>query len=366
MSDITLPESDAVANARRSMEVCNACRYCEGYCAVFPAMELRREFSAVDLGYLANLCHGCRACFYACQYAPPHQFGVNLPQQFSEVRAESYVAYAWPQPLARLFRRNGTVLSIAAALGVALLLVLVAVLQDSAVLFGSHTGPGAFYRVIPLWLMVTVASVTFLYALLAMGLSVLRFWRAEEPLADAAPGALWTGLRDALTLRYLGGGGHGCNDTDGGFSDTKRRLHHAMFYGFMFCFAATTVAAIYQDIFGWAAPYGLLSVPVVLGTLGGVGMVVGGVGMIWLKVIGDAEPAARRVLGGEYALLFLLVLVAATGLLLLMLRATPAMGIALAVHLGFVLALFLLMPYSKFVHGLYRAVALWRAARERK
>jgi citrate/tricarballylate utilization protein len=49
-----------------------------------------------------------------------------------------------------------------------------------------------------------------------------------------------------------------------------------------------------------------------------------------------------------------------------MLRATPAMGIALAVHLGFVLALFLLMPYSKFVHGLYRAVALWRAARERK
>ena len=52
--------------------------------------------------------------------------------------------------------------------------------------------------------------------------------------------------------------------------------------------------------------------------------------------------------------------------LLLLLRATPAMGIALAVHLGFVLALFLLMPYSKFVHGLYRAVALWRAARERK
>ena len=104
----------------------------------------------------------------------------------------------------------------------------------------------------------------------------------------------------------------------------------------------------------------------VLGTLGGIGMVVGGAGLIWLKIIGDPEPVAHRVLGGEYALLFLLLLVAATGLLLLLLRATPAMGIALAAHLGFVLALFLLMPYSKFVHGLYRAAALWRAARERK
>jgi MinD superfamily P-loop ATPase len=46
------------------MEICNACRYCEGFCAVFPAVELRREFSAGDLSYLANLCHGCRGCYF--------------------------------------------------------------------------------------------------------------------------------------------------------------------------------------------------------------------------------------------------------------------------------------------------------------
>ncbi|MBV8868009.1 MAG: CitB family transcriptional regulator, partial [Acetobacteraceae bacterium] len=63
-------ETDAVREARREMEVCNACRYCEGFCAVFPAMELRREFSSGDLSYLANLCHNCRGCYYACQYAP--------------------------------------------------------------------------------------------------------------------------------------------------------------------------------------------------------------------------------------------------------------------------------------------------------
>ena len=41
------------------MEICNACRYCEGFCPVFPAMEQRRAFSDGDLGYLANLCHNC-------------------------------------------------------------------------------------------------------------------------------------------------------------------------------------------------------------------------------------------------------------------------------------------------------------------
>ena len=45
------------------MTVCNSCRYCEGLCAVFPAMEMRRSFPAGDLNYLANLCHTCGACY---------------------------------------------------------------------------------------------------------------------------------------------------------------------------------------------------------------------------------------------------------------------------------------------------------------
>jgi citrate/tricarballylate utilization protein len=359
-----MQETAAIAEARRSLEICNACRYCEGYCAVFPAMELRREFTAPDISYLANLCHGCRGCYYACQYAPPHQFGINLPQAFSEIRVESYEHYAWPQPLAQMFRRSGTVVSIAAALGVALVLVLTGLLQNSGVVFAAHTGPGAFYRVIPFEAMVAVASVTFLFALLALAMSVRNFWRAGTPVEKPAKGAFWKAVSDALTLRNLGGGGHGCNDRDGSFSGTRRQLHHTMFYGFLLCFAATSVATIYDHGFGWIAPYSLLSLPVLLGTLGGIGMVVGTVGLIWLKIVGDTEPVARKVVGGEYALLFLLLLVAVTGLLLLALRSTQAMGIALAVHLGFILALFLLLPYSKFVHGLYRAAALLRAARE--
>src|SRR5215510_13707270 len=93
--------------ADRQMTICNACRYCEGLCAVFPAMERYRTFSDGSLDYLANLCHSCGACYYACQYAPPHEFAVNIPNILAQLRSESYVRLAWPQALAPLFQRNG-------------------------------------------------------------------------------------------------------------------------------------------------------------------------------------------------------------------------------------------------------------------
>jgi citrate/tricarballylate utilization protein len=53
-----------------------------------------------------------------------------------------------------------------------------------------------------------------------------------------------------------------------------------------------------------------------------------------------------------------------TGMALLLLRDTAAMGPLLALHLGVVFALFITMPYGKFVHGLYRFAALIRYAKE--
>ena len=354
--------------ARYEMEVCNACRYCEGYCAVFPAMMRKRAFSDGDLNYLANLCHGCKACFHACQYAPPHAFGINVPQTLATLRAETYAQYAWPRPLAALYRRSGVTVAVAVALGIALVLGLLALLKPDALTTGQG-GEGAFYRVIPWRLMAGAAGLSLAWSVLALTMGALRFWRDAGGRAVVKGGALAQAAHAALTLRYLGGGHEGqdgCNDTGESFSQDKRAFHHALFYGFGLCFASTCVAFVYDHFLYRAAPYPLTSLPVLLGTAGGAAMMIGAGGMAWLKAVSDPRPEAREVLGGDYALLALLFGAAATGIALLALRDSDAMPVVLAVHLGVILSLFLLLPYSKMVHGLYRGLALLRFSAEAK
>ena len=367
MSSVEMIESAAMADSRRAMEVCNACRYCEGFCAVFPAMELHRDFAAGDLSYLANLCHGCKGCYYACQYAPPHEFGINVARSFALLRQESYAEHAWPAPLGRAFARNGLVTSLAMAGGIALVLLLTFLLQSPETIFGIlPVTPGAgFYLIIPKAVMTLTALVAGLFAVLAMGMGLASFWRASGTRGWSVKD-LRQACKDAASLRYLGGNGHGCNDKDGSFSTTRRHLHHLMAYGFLLCFAATSTGAFEDLILGWPAPYPLLSLPVLLGGVGGAGIVFGCAGLLWVKLQADQEPQARALLGADAGLLLLLLLIAVTGLLLLALRGTSAQGVTLCVHLGLVLGFFLTMPYSKFVHGLYRFAALLRNAQEQR
>lgn len=361
-----MQETEAIERARHEIEVCNACRYCEGFCAVFPALELRREFSAGDLSYLANLCHNCRGCYYACQYAPPHEWGINIPRILAEVRAESYAEYAWPKGMSSLFDRNGTVVSLVIALCITVVLVLSMVLNSPASFWAARPAEaGSFYAVIPLIVMQVVGVATFGFALVALWMGARNFWRDAGPQERVGPIALGIALWDVLTLKNLGGNGNGCNDNSEAFSMRRRLLHHAMFYGFLLCFAATTVGFFYHTVGGWHAPYPFFSVPVLLGTAGGILLLIGTIGLFAMKLVDDPGPTVRKLLGGDVAMLLLLAMASLTGLVLLAVRATGAMGLALAIHLGFILALFLVLPYSKMVHGVYRAAALLRRAAER-
>jgi citrate/tricarballylate utilization protein len=353
----------AEGEVARVLQICNACRYCEGFCAVFPAMTRRLEFPKADIHYLANLCHSCGACLHACQYAPPHEFGVNVPRAMAQVRAITYVDYAWPPGFGKLYARNG--LTVAMAIGIGLAFFLVLALVRNGTLWNPPLA-GNFYAVFPHNLLVGLFAPVFLFACVALGIGVARFWR------DVTPGAASTeAAREAagnvLRLKYLDGGhGEGCNDADDRFTLWRRRFHHFTFYGFMLCFAATCVATIYHYVLGLKAPYGFASLPVLLGTLGGVGLLVGPAGLLWLKIRRDpqhGDPAQKPM---DYGLLALLFCTSLTGLALLGLRNTEVMAMLLAVHLGFVMALFLTMPYGKFAHGMFRAAALLKWAVERR
>lgn len=358
--------SALLTEADRLMTVCNSCRYCEGLCAVFPAMEMRRAFPDGDLNYLANLCHACGACYVDCQFSPPHEFDVNVPRVLAQVRADSYSAYAWPGALSGLFARNGLAISLIAALSVAAFVLGFVAWHDPSVLFGTQTGPGAFYRLMPHNAMAWLFGAAFLYAIVAIALSVRAFWRAIGDPVSLDGGSLWQGMRDAASLRYLDGGGIGCYNHDDRPNDRRRFYHHQTFYGFLLCFAATCVATLYHYLLGREAPYPWWDLPVVLGTLGGIGLIFGPLGLMIAKLRRDPVMVDEQRLGIDFAFLAMLFLTSLTGILLLVLRNTGAMPLLLAIHLGVVFALFITLPYGKFVHGLYRFAALVRYAREHR
>ena len=355
------------AEVARQMQICNACRYCEGFCAVFPAMTRRLEFGKADIHFLANLCHNCGACLHACQYAPPHEFAVNVPQAMAQVRAQTYVDYAWPQALGRLYQRNGLTLSLALAAGLALFLLLALVLNGT--LWGGNL-QGNFYRLFPHNLLVGMFAPVFLWAVLALGLGVWRFWRDVTPVTSGLPvssAAAAEATHNVLQLKYLEGGhGDGCNNEDDAYSLSRQRAHHLTFYGFMLCFAATSLATVYHYVFGWVAPYDLPSVPKVLGVVGGVSLLLGTAALFRLKLKRDPQhgDAAQKPMDlGFIALLFLTSL---SGLALWLARTTPALAALLAIHLGVVMALFATLPYGKFAHGIFRTASLLRHAVEKR
>ena len=360
---------ELVEEAQRVLSICNACRYCEGYCAVFPALERRLAFTASDVHYLGNLCHNCGACLYACQYAPPHEFQVNFPRLMAQVRKRTYQEYAWPAFLARAFEHNGLVVSLATAACLALVFAFTAWYASPDRFCAAWSdAQGSFYAVLPHQVMVTAFGLAFGYVLLAFAMSFARFWpdTGEEVGAFASPVPLRAATWDAAGLKYLDGGGDGCTYPDARPSFARRHFHHLAFYGFLLCFASTSVATIYHYVFGWKAPYPLYSLPVMLGVIGGAGLLVGPAGLLWLRYVRDPDLADRSQTGMDVGFIALLLLTSATGLALLFLRETRAMGVLLATHLGVVLALFLTLPYGKFVHALYRFAALVRFHIERR
>lgn len=367
---LTIPTLTAdEREAERVLTICNSCRYCEGFCAVFPAMTRRLDFVKHDIHYLANLCHNCGACLHACQYADPHEFNVNIPRTLAQVRKNTYVEYAWPRAFGRLYEKNALTVALAMAGGLAGFLVL-AVAMNGALLH--EPLQGNFYVIFPHNLLVALFGIVFLFAVLALSIGVTRFWRttaadqAEKQAVGSSSAAL-EATSDILTLTYLGGGhGEGCNESDNRFTLKRRLYHHFTFYGFLLCFAATSVATLYHYVFGWHAPYPYLSLPVILGTLGGIGLLVGPAGLFILNMQRHPDHGDAAQNGMDRGFIALLFLTSLTGLLLLLLRDTQWMGLLLAVHLGIVMAFFLTMPYGKFAHGIFRSAALLKNAIEKR
>jgi citrate/tricarballylate utilization protein len=334
MSDLELFQE-----ANRQLTICNSCRYCEGYCPVFHAIETRRDFARGDVQYLANLCHDCRACFYACMYAPPHEFAINIPKILADARIESYRQWSWPNFLARALKSRFMEAALALVAWAVVVLLSLAV-TSKARMFTRHLGSGEFYQVIPYVAMVIGGMVLFFYGICVWIIGGIRFWSEAN-----------NNVPELTSLKTIAGAMER--------PSSVRRIYHSLTaWGFLSALVSTSLAAVYQDGFHWLPPFPLTSAPVVFGTAGGVAMIIGTLGLIWFKLKSDNVPAGTLAPGMDYMFLVMLCLTSLSGLSTLVFRATSAMGSILVMHLGLVAALFITAPYGKFVHLVYRFLAL--------
>lgn len=347
-------DSTLLANGARVMTLCNACGYCHGYCPVFDRSRQRKLFSAGDLFYLANLCHDCEACREACQYAPPHAFQVDVPNALASLRQLSYRRFGRPAHIAHLAWHSRS------WLGGMLTVVLVSPL---IVLFleGSGHNPAvrSFYDILPWPMMALIGALPFVWAVASVTASLLAFWREISKSFEQPKNlrSLLLSLSDALSWRRFGLGNASCTPR-GGLPHLRKYLHHAMLYGFTACILATTIASAYHHILDIQAPYALNSVPVILGIAGGCGIVIGSAGMILLS-LGRRESSFK-----DRSFAINLLLVAASGLLLLALRQTDWLAASLALHLAAVCSFFFALPYGQFLHGPFRCAAIVLATHE--
>ena len=191
MSKIATPQENMKV-ARRAMEICNACRYCESLCPVFPEITRFRTFSDQDLNYFANLCHNCKGCFHGCQYAPPHEFDLNIPKVFAEMRVQSYSDYAYPASLGKLFFKNGIVVNIVIAICLALVFMVGMFFNNADSMFTAYSGVGSFYNVIPIKLMSGISMLVCVFVALAFFMGFRKFWlESGEKMEDLLNCALW-------------------------------------------------------------------------------------------------------------------------------------------------------------------------------
>lgn len=358
-NEMNIVNPDLIQEARRQAEICNACRYCEGYCSVFPSLHAERAFGAGDITQLANLCHNCRGCYYACQYTAPHEFDLNLPKALAEVRRDSWEAFAWPQPVARRFHTQGGAIALALVIGFALAFWAIKAL-------GPAGGEG-FYAVLSHNAMVAIFAPAFLLPLVSLAVSLRRYWASVGGKMLTFGDVRMAFTRAAKMQDLAAGHGDGCNfEDEDRFSHARRHVHQAVMYGFLLCFAATSAGTVMHYLLDMPAPYPLFSLPKLLGVSGGVLLTLGCIAMVVLKLKSDRELGDVQAWGGEIGFIALLGFTGFSGLALYGAGGTALMPALLAIHLGAVLSFFLLTPFTKMAHGFYRLAALLRDAQRKR
>jgi len=334
-----------IKEAARQLTICNACRYCEGYCAVWDAMERRTAFYKKDIDYMANLCHDCRECFYVCPFTEPHEFKLNIPKALAEVRYDTYKENIKPG-FARFAIDNSAVLTalivIASIVG-----VLGMVYYDNNIQL-LYLPISSFSGLMSTQFVKYSSFLVYLFVIAVWSIEGLAYWKSINGKYPSRLNikANYMALKDVFLHRFFRGGGAGCNYPSERAGKARLLAHPLVLFGF--------IIALLSFLF-----YPDLSLEIDIAYIIGCLMLFIGTSMLlYMTVVSDRKPSSERMAGLGYPFTIMLNLSGITGVLFISEIGHAFVGLIFAVHMAIIFTVFITAPYGKFMHVIFRYEAL--------
>lgn len=335
---------DLVEEASRQLTICNACRYCEGYCAVWDAIEFKSVLTDVYIIHLANLCHDCRDCYYACPYnEPEHEFKLNIPKILGEVRTDSYIASVKPKDLKFALKEPSLVTLASTAIAVFLAVIY------AWLAFGLSKFPSLpITTIIPDTLFKAVTVLVYVYTIAVWSWEGLYYWSKINEKRHINVIGLIKGIFDAIFHVNFKGGGSGCKVPKQNSRYFRLFAHSLVLFGFVIALIAIS---FYPDIYG------------IFGTIylvGSLSLSLGTAALIYIHIEEKKDLRSQTQSKMDYPFTILLFLAGITGVIVPISMGTELFNWNFLIHDTLILVVFLIAPFSKFIHPVFRLVSLMK------
>jgi quinone-modifying oxidoreductase, subunit QmoC len=356
------------------LKSCMQCGTCSSTCtlspdgAPFPGKEMAwaswgmkdRLMSDPDIW----LCHQCNDCSTHCPR------GARPGDVLAAVRHECVRRYAVPRFLGAW---AGSLHCLPLLLGIPATLLTLALLAREPIeeMFGFSQKAGEqivypYSILFPHWLLNGFFLLVTILVLAAAVTGAIRFWRAIEagsprerkaPPAKGLAASFLAALKTVLTHEKFAV----CEKTN-----SRRWSHRCVLFGFLaLCLVSVwIITATFNPLIDddFIYPFSFWSPWKILANVAGVAIAAGCLFMLWDRLKENDKTGGGNY--GDFSLIFLLLAVVVTGFITEtqhFVRLEPHRHIIYFVHLVFVLAFLISLPYSKLAHLVYRTTALTHA-----
>ncbi|HMK36879.1 MAG TPA: quinone-interacting membrane-bound oxidoreductase complex subunit QmoC [Desulfomonilaceae bacterium] len=350
---------DLIAAGATDLKKCYQCATCAVACRIAPDNNPypRKEMIWAQWGLkdrLLNdpdvwLCHQCNDCSVQCPR------GANPGDVLKAIRKMNIQENSWPSFLGKLVGEPSmAVLTLGIPVVIVLLLAYFSGWQFPE---GTVRYPSFIY--LPAVQVVFTAALVF--AVVSIGLSLKNYWAALEAATPLGAGgsrkpfvpSLIEALKEILPHSTF----KECEA-----NNIRYAAHLMAFWGMIGLFVTTAIVAFNFDILHLKPPSqnGPGTVPIkILGNVSAIAFVLG-LGIMLIRRMTAPDQTGNSAYF-DWLFLFVIFGTGITGLLTELVRwagSAPGAYVLYAIHLMFVLALLLYLPFSKFAHLGYRTIAI--------